>query len=275
MARLDPDRLLTPEQLDALDRNNLLLVDVGDPQRYARTHIPGAVHVAPQELIAGTQPAPGELPELSRLEALFARLGLSPDTLVVAYDDEGGGWAGRFIWTLEVIGHQRWAYLDGGLHAWHGAGMPLTDEPMIPEPRPQQLQLHRELIASADELLEALARDDANLLIWDARSPEEYRGEKVVARRGGHIPGAVNVDWLELMDRDRDLRLREDLVEYLAARGINGDRPLVTHCQTHHRSGLTWLVARLLGFPQPRAFPGSWGDWGNRDDTPVQQGDRP
>lgn len=275
MAHLDKERLLIPEQLAQLSPTNVLLVDVGDPQRYAQAHIPDAVHVSPRELMTGTPPAPGRLPDTRQLSELFSRLGLTPDTLVVAYDDEGGGWAGRFIWTLEVIGHSHWAYLDGGLHAWQASGQPLSNKPVEPVRREQTVTLHDTVIASAEDILAHLQADDDSMLIWDARSPEEYRGEKVVAQRGGHIPGAINVDWLELMDRQRDLRLREDLAEYLAARGITADKSIVTHCQTHHRSGLTWLAARLLGLPRPKAYPGSWSEWASREDTPVQQGDTP
>src|SRR5690606_2213738 len=92
---------------DLLNRSDLLLVDLCSDERYAEGHIPGAVHVSPHELVKGTPPAPGELPDLSQLEALMGRLGLNENTQVVAYDDEGGGWAGRFIWTLDVVGHQQ------------------------------------------------------------------------------------------------------------------------------------------------------------------------
>jgi 3-mercaptopyruvate sulfurtransferase SseA len=108
--------------------------------------------------------------------------------------------------------------------------------------------------------------------VWDCRSAEEFRGQKSGSARAGHIPGAVHLDWLDLMDRARALRLRTDLEALLAERGIDRGRDVVTHCQTHHRSGLSYLVARLLDFPRIRAYPGSWSEWGNRTDTPVATG---
>ncbi len=279
MARPDPDRLLTPEALSALlehsSATRILLVDVGAPDRYARAHVPGAVLVTPAELVDGRPPASGRLPDEERLAALFSRLGLEPETRVIAYDDEGGGWAGRLIWTLEVVGHGNWAYLDGGLHAWHGAGLPLSAEAAEPTPGQFEVKMNAAPVAEAEDIMVALADRPDDLVVWDARSPEEYRGEKVAARRAGHIPGAVNLDWVELMDRDRHLRLREDLAAELEARGITPDKEVVTHCQTHHRSGLTWLAARLLGYPRLKAYHGSWGEWGNRDDTPITTGERP
>lgn len=275
MTQPDPDRLLTPEALEALPPQQTLLLDVGSAERYAQAHIPGAVLVTPAELVDGRPPATGRLPDQARLNSLFSRLGLHPDLQVVAYDDEGGGWAGRLLWTLEVVGHHNWAYLDGGIHAWQASGRPLESKPNEATARSVDVQIHSEPIAETDTIMQALADGDEDLLVWDARSAAEYRGERQAAARSGHIPGAVNLDWLELMDRERQLRLRQDLAEQLAAHGITPDKQIVTHCQTHHRSGLTWLAARLLGFPRLKAYHGSWSEWGNRSDTPIHTGNAP
>jgi len=266
-----PSRLLTPaDLLPRLGQTNLLVVHVASPTSYGAGHVPGAVHVTPAELVAGTPPAPGELPDRARLDRLFSRLGYTPDLEIVAYDDEGGGWAGRFLWTLDVIGHDNWSYLDGGIHAWSADGAPLETRPGERAPRDVRTTPSELCIARADEILRRL--DDPTLLIWDCRSVDEFRGEKSGSARAGHIPGAVNLDWLDLMEPARALRLRDDLEALLASHGIDRGRDVVTHCQTHHRSGLSYLVGRLLEFPRIRAYPGSWSEWGNRTDTPVESG---
>src|SRR5690606_29560899 len=106
----------------------LLIVDLCQPQHWQQIHVPGAIHVNPSELVSGIPPASGSLPPLGQLRALFARISYSADKHIVAYDDEGGGWAGRFLWTLELIGHRHYSYLNGGLHAWYREGHPVTRE---------------------------------------------------------------------------------------------------------------------------------------------------
>ena len=122
----------------------------------------------------------------------------------------------------------------------------------------------------AEEIMARLKGDD--LLIWDARSRGEYEGTRATASRAGHIPGAIHCEWTELMDPARGLRIRADAAALLASRGLTPDREIATHCQSHHRSGFTYLVARILGYPRIRAYPGSWSEWGNRPDTPVATG---
>lgn len=259
--------IIEPEELARLlDDDQLLIVDLCSDEHYSRHHLPGAIHVSPAEIVSGIKPAVGKLPTEERLKALLERIGYSPERHIVAYDDEGGGWAGRFIWTMVVLGHESCSYLNGGLIAWAQAQLPLTAVTPDITPTRVAITINRDVIAEKEDVLSAI--DDENTQIWDARSAEEYAGSRVVAARGGHVPGAINLDWLDLMDPDRQLRLRADLAELVRERGLNSDKAIITHCQTHHRSGLTWLAGRFLGL-NIRAYPGSWSEWGNDPDTPI------
>lgn len=264
-------RVIEPETLRLwLSDPRILIVDLSRRELYEQLHVPGAVHVVTRDLVAGVKPATGKLPPRAQLKALFSQIGLDAARHVVVYDDEGGGWAGRFIWTLDVVGHEAWSYLNGGIHAWSAAGLPMESQPVVPRESDYEVEVHPRPVADAEDILEQLG--DPKLVLWDARSKEEYRGERVSAARGGHIPGAVNLDWLDLMDPGRHYRLREDLDTLLAEHGIAPDRDLIVYCQTHHRSGLAYLVARHLNYGNVRGYHGSWSEWGNRDDTPVEQG---
>ena len=262
--------VIEPAELAArLDAPELILVDLTSTARYAEGHLPGARFVDPKRTQWAQPPAPGLLPSQAQLEALFAELGHRRDAVYVIYDDEGGGWAGRFIWLLDVIGHRHYHYLDGGLHAWLAEQRPLSREVPPAVSGTLSLTLDDGPTATRDYLESRLGA--ADLVVWDARSPAEYRGEKCFAARGGHIPGAVNLEWTAAMDPARSLRIRSDAASLLQALGIVPEKEVITHCQTHHRSGFTYLLAKALGYPRVKAYAGSWSEWGNLPDTPVQQ----
>lgn len=266
--------IVSPETLNDLKVDSeLLIIAVVQRSVFDVHHIPGSLLVEPAELMSGIKPAVGKLPTQESLDALFSRIGFSSDRHVIAYDDEGGGWAGRFIWTLDIIGHENYSYLDGGLNAWLKMGLPLASRnasESTPESTNVSVDLHEELLVSKDQVLARL--DDSDSIVWDARAPEEFHGTKVTALRNGHIPGAVNLNWLDLQDRENDLRLKPlPVIERrLNELGISKEKKIITHCQTHHRSGLTYLVGKALGY-DIKAYAGSWSEWGNDPQTPIEK----
>ena len=264
--------LLQADQLQKfIDDELLLIIDISTDDNFIRGHIPGAVHLSPSALQSGIKPAIGTIPTIQELNKIFSKLGLCPTTHVIAYDNEGGGWAGRLIWTLDAIGHKNYSYLDGGIHAWKASRFPTKTGESIAYPSNYQGTINTSPIAELDDVLGSLG--DTNTAIWDARSAEEYRGQKVFAERGGHIPGAINFDWLELIDHDNYMRLidLDKLQLRLNALGLNKEKTIITHCQTHHRSGLTYLAMKILGYDSIKGYHGSWSEWGNRKDTPIEQ----
>lgn len=272
----DIPRLLEPAQLESLlsstsDNHNVIIVDLCSDALYRQKHVPGAVHLQPGALMAGTAPYPGKLPAMAQLENIIRYLGIDTHSHLVIYDDEGGGWAGRFAWTLDLLGFQNWSYLNGGIVAWIKEGFVTEAEANQPVASESSVSIiNPAVLISADDIIGQLGQPD--FAVWDARSPGEYSGNMVRSARGGHIPGAINIEWTELMDSQRNLRIREDAEAILSNAGLGKDKSVATHCQSHHRSGFTYMVARILGYKKISAYDGSWAEWGSLDHTPVERG---
>ena len=260
-------KLLDDEEL----AQELLIVDLCKPEIYQQAHIPGAVHLEYKQIITSQAPAMGLIPDEPHLSATLSLLGLTNDHHVVAYDDEGGGRAARFLWTLDALGHSAYSLLNGGLHAWSSQQLPLTREVTTPKrSNYEALIKNNEVAADLDYIKSRL--NDSSVILLDCRTPAEYSGQKKRADRTGHIPGAINFDWVNALDLQNALRLKPDdkLTESLALLGITPDKEIIVYCHTHHRSAHTYLVLKNLGFPNVKGYPGSWSQWGNRPDVPVE-----
>ncbi len=265
--------ILEPDALQALlGQSDLLVVHVGTRAGYVRGHIPGAVHLEYDAITWDRPPVSGLLPHPAHLERVFSGIGLTADTRVVVYDDLGGAQAARLLWTLHVMGHTRVSFLNGGWHAWATGGLPLSLR--LPRVRPScyRARVNSQYLAERDYILAHLGARNTTLL--DVRSAEEFSGEKRHAARGGHIPGALHLEWTRAIDPERAMRLRPEaeLRALLGALNINESQELIVYCQTHRRSSHTYVVLRALGYDRVRGYPGAWSEWGNLSDTPVETG---
>lgn len=262
--------LLEPATLAAMtDRTDMIIVDVGRAATYANVHVPSAVHLNYGHLVAGTRPAPGQLPPPERLSRTLTGLGLSANSQVIAYDDEGGANAARLLWTLDVIGHRPGTLLNGGIHAWANEGHPLEHTPNTPVAGDCTIQGYGPAHADMQTVKASLNQPD--VMLWDTRSAQEYTGLERYGARGGHIPGAINLEWTHCLDVNRNMRLQPEaqLHTLMTAQGFSPRKHIIVYCQTHHRAAHSYWVLKTLGYQRISGYAGAWAEWGNDHNTPI------
>ena len=279
MSRFDFGLLIEAEALvPHLGNEKLRIVDLSRASVYEQLHIPHAIHVKPSLLLRQEEDAMGLLPDQAGLERLIAYLNISPEHHVVAYDDEGGAWAGRLLWNLHCLGFDNTSLLNGGIHAWLAAGFPTTTEVVKLSKIDNLIAINLQKKAHYQIHYADLKQqvEQGQIQLWDCRTEDEYTGLRLAARRGGHIPGARHFEWSTALNRQNHLKLHplQRTQQRLEQLGFNLQQPVVVYCQSHHRSGLAYILGRLLDWPV-LAYDGAWSEWGNRLDSPIATGELP
>ena len=261
---------VAPEALiESGDYQQALVVDLGTVERYSQQHLPGAVHLPYEAIVSNAPPVSGLMPTAANISATLASIGYSPERAVLAYDDAGGGKAGRLLYTLHALGHHNIRIIDGGLGAWITAGGALTNETPDVEATDFYSDYAGNAVATSAEILAKL--DDPATVLLDTRNRSEFFGDVARAERGGHIPGAVHYEWTQAMDPGHQQRLRDldSIRTELASIGVTPDREVIVYCQTHHRSAHTYALLKELGFDNVKGYPGAWSEWGNDLNLPI------
>jgi thiosulfate/3-mercaptopyruvate sulfurtransferase len=290
----DPGRLIGTDWLaEHLEDSDLRLVHVSPNRRvYNKRHIPGAVYSDIHREIAlrGTAPETGDaerewlIPTPEQTAAVLRRWGVGEGDRIVFYDDIGlNRQAIRGYWLLSLyrFPKERLHILDGGIEAWRRAGHPTTTEvpeadPADAERAPVKLGARDDsIIATYDEVLdwsrESTTRADAPTRILDVRTAGEWVGTDLRARRGGHIPGARNRLFSDLLTDEGTFRPVDEMLSIIRSSGVEPAELRATYCQGGVRAALVWFVLHeLAGFEDVRSYAGSWEEWGNRPDSPIE-----
>jgi thiosulfate/3-mercaptopyruvate sulfurtransferase len=246
-----------------------LLIDLRPPEDFAVGHLPGAVHLDLWGVsLIDTDPAPLKA-FMWIIDHLFNLRGLDANTPVVVYDDQSGARAARAFWFLEYFGHPKTQVLDGGFGAWVAAGLPVSRDATPPEKGEWAGTPHASVIATWREVKDRIGQP--GVVILDTRSDDEYYGRLVRAKRGGAIPGAVHIEWTRSLGPDGAFKPPAELRAMFESAGVTPDKEVVTYCQGGYRAAHSYLALRLLGYPRVRNYVGSWKEWGDREDLPIER----
>ncbi len=270
-----PELLVTPQALSAALAGGAspLLLDLRPAEQYAAGHLPGAVHLDIWGIsLIDTDPAPLKS-FLWIIEHLFAERGVSAERPVVVYEETSGTRAARAFWFLEFFGHPDVRVLDGGVRAWTAAGFPLSLQHVAPTPTTWKGSRRVEVLATWKDVHDRIGAGDAAIL--DTRSDGEYFGTLVRAARGGAIPGAVHLEWTRNLGPDGAFKPAADLQTMFEQAGVTPDREVVPYCQGGYRAAHSYLALRLLGYPRLRNYLGSWKEWGDKTELPIEHPGQP
>jgi thiosulfate/3-mercaptopyruvate sulfurtransferase len=267
-----PQLLIETQKLArALLSPQLRILDARPQAEYRLGHLPGAVNLPAldtDDLDANRHGLP--LPS-DRAERLFREAGISSNSQVVIYDDQANRFAARVFYVLEFFGHSHVQILNGGLKKWRREGLPLTtDSPRVAagEFKPHA---NSALIATSEWVDTHL--NDPRVKLVDARSAAEFKGETVHGARGGHIPGAINLEWTRVVDSGEIKTFLDapSLAKLFSDAQVSPSQDVVTYCQVGIRAAEVYYALRLLGFERVRVYDGSWEDWSGRADLPVEK----
>lgn len=276
-----PDVLVSTTWVaEHLNDPNVRIVESNeDPLLYPSGHIPGAVQVDWTHDL--NDQLRRDYLNKAGFEQLLSRIGATPETTIVFYGDKNNWWATYAFWVFQLFGHTNAKIMDGGRAAWEREGRELTR--VEPQYAPTQYTAPERddtgIRAFRDEVL---AHQAAGKPLIDVRSPAEYSGEKLHmpeypqegALRGGHIPGAKNVPWGKAVNPETGAfrPVSELRALYEGEAGLSADKDIIAYCRIGERSSHTWFVLTyLLGYPNVRNYDGSWTEYGNLVNVPIEK----
>jgi thiosulfate/3-mercaptopyruvate sulfurtransferase len=266
----NPQLLTAPAELARRieSEDSTLILDLRPAEAFAEGHIPGAIHLDLWGVsLIDTDPAPLKAFVWMIAHVLDYR-GVEPSRPIVVYDDISGMRAARAFWFLEYLGHERVQLLDGGFNRWTREGLPVSRDAQPPSKSTWEGTPQESRVATWRDVNERLANH--NVVIVDTRSDDEYFERAVRAKRGGAIPGAVHIEWTNNLDEDSAYKPADALREMYERAGVTPDKEVITYCQGGYRAAHTYLALRLLGYPRVRNYTGSWKEWGDREDLPIE-----
>ena len=256
--------IITADELSQyLEKKDVLIIDARSFQDYSKSHIPGAVNLDLFSMHWFDTSKTGIKAFTEQTRKIFSFVGIHESKKVVFYDDVSGMLAARGVWLCLYFSHPDVMMLDGGFSNWSRKNFQVETSQNKPSPSNFAGKPDKNLIVGFQYVLNNLNK----IMILDVRSKEEFNGELVRAARGGHIPTAINIDWSGNIAEDGTWKNNDELSKLY---NLPKDAKIVTYCQGAYRAANTYLALKKLGFVNVMVYLGSWGEWGNMLELPIE-----
>lgn len=259
--------IIQPKQLHAiLPSSKLLVIDTRPFLQYSNGHIPGAINLDLFQFHWLDTSLQGIKDFERQSKILLSNIGVKKDQRVIFYDDRSGMTAARGVWLLLYFSHKNVSMLDGGFVRWQREGYQVETKTNPYVPSHFVAKPDRRVLATFTTVMKSLGKK--NSVIVDARTREEFTGEHIRAARAGHIPSAINVDWEQNLEGE-SFKDPDRLSSHYS--NIPKNSKIVTYCQGGYRAANTFLALKILGYKNVKMYLGSWGEWGNKSNLPIEK----
>ena len=252
----------TAELEKILDDPSLIVIDTRSFQEYSHGHIPNAINLDLFSFHWIDTSQKGISSFNQQFEKIFSYVGITEEKKVIFYDNVSGMLAARGVWLLEYFSHPQVSMLDGGITKWKSEERTVNTIPINYKPANFSGKSNTKILVGFEYILANLNK----IIILDVRSKEEFGGGLVRAARGGHIPTSTNVDYTKNIAEDGTFKNNEQLSHLYQ---LPKDAEIITYCQGAYRAANTYLALKKIGFTNVKVYLGSWGEWGNKLDLPI------
>lgn len=268
----DAQDLIAAKDLAKIIKNpDVVLVSARTIADYKKVHILGAVHIDHHALYK-EGPVKSMIKSPEEMAGIFGAQGISDSKEIVLYDDGSGKYAGRLYWILKFLGAKNVKILDGHMNAWKAARKPVTKNPTKVKPATFTPHVNAAVLATMADVKKAIG--SGNSVIVDARSTEEYKGTatSTTLKQKGHIPGAVNIEYKQMMDAKGMVKPAVDLQKIFTGAGVTKDKEVILYCESSVRAGIEFFVlTSVLKYPKVKVYDGAYLEWQSVSTNKVEK----
>ena len=242
-----------------LNDPNVVVVSAQKADKYATTHIKGSINLPPANLTID-EPVEYILDSPANIAKKLGDAGISNTAEIIVYDNGTSKYSGRLYWTLVYMGAENVKILNGELSAWKSGRKPITKTPTKGTATTFTANVQPQFLAKMPEVEKATS--DPSYVIIDARTPEEYNGSDESDLRKGHIPGAININYTDVLDSKGMLKSKEALTSLYAAKGVTADKTVIIYCASSVRASIEFFaLTSILNYPNVKVYDGAFNEW--------------